>query len=163
MSPPNLFRGRVIGKVMPISYISKCHPLKSDAPSIRWLLIFSSCLLFDLMYYFFFLFSTSPTIHALSLCNTTLVWAFFGGSLLIQLRPLSLPVHSTAVESDSINLWPKTCRCVNIERVWLCNNYINLVILANYEPIRWHRSAYLIISQLRVSVSHKLVLKGQAR
>ena len=35
------------------------------------------------------------------------LFTFFGGSLLIQLRPLSLPVHSTAVESDSINLWPK--------------------------------------------------------
>ena len=41
--------GRVIGKVTPISYISKCHPLKSDAPSIRWHLIFFSCLFVDVL------------------------------------------------------------------------------------------------------------------
>ena len=40
---------------------------------------------------------------------------------------------------------------------------ITLVILANYESIMWHRSAYPIISQLRLSLSHKLVVKGQAR
>ena len=89
------------------------------------------------------------------------LFSFFGGSLLIQLRPLSLPVHSTAVESDSINLWPKPVV------VWLLRGRdcaINtLVILTNYESIMWHRSAYPIISQLRLSVSHKLVVKGQAR
>ena len=62
-----------------------------------------------------------------------LFFPFFGGSLLIQLRPLSLPVHSTAVESDSINLWPKPVV------VWLLRGrdcaIITLVILANYESI----------------------------
>ena len=50
MSLRNLSSGRVIGKAMPISYISKCPPLKNDAPSIRWLLIFSSCLVFDVLF-----------------------------------------------------------------------------------------------------------------
>ena len=44
-----------------------------------------------------------------------------------------------------------------------CSAIITSVILANYELIMWHRSAYPIISQLRLSVSHKLVVKGQAR
>ena len=45
----NLSSGTVIGKVTPISYISKCHPLKSDAPSIRWHLIFFSCPFVDVL------------------------------------------------------------------------------------------------------------------
>ena len=170
MSPPKLSSGRGIGKVTPILYILKCHPLKSDVPSIRWLLIFFSCLVLDVLFLFFPYTISSSQFHNISRNSRPFfishnfglgLFSFFGGSLLIQLRPLSLPVHSTAVESDSINLWPKPVV------VWLLRGrdcaIITLVILANYESIMWHRSAYPIISQLRLSVSHKLVVKGQAR
>ena len=143
MSPPNLSSGRGIGKVMPILYIPKCYPLKSDVPSIRWLLIFFSCLVVDVLLPFFFPYTLSSSqFHNISHNSRPFfishnfglgLFSFFGGSLLIQLRPVSLPVHSTAVESDSINLWPKPVV------VWLLRGrdcaIITLVILANYESI----------------------------
>ena len=116
MSPPKLSSGRGIGKVTPILYILKCHPLKSDVPSTRWLLIFFSCLVLDVLFLFFSYTISSSQFHNISHNSRPFfishnfglgLFSFFGGSLLIQLRPLSLPVHSTAVETDSINLWPK--------------------------------------------------------
>ena len=66
MFPPNLFSGRGIGKVMPIVYISTCHPLKSDVPSIQWLLIFFSCLIVDVLLLFFSYTISSSQFHNIS-------------------------------------------------------------------------------------------------
>ena len=66
MFPPNLFSGRGIGKVMPILYISTCHPLKSDVPSIQWLLIFFSCLIVDVLLLFFSYTISSSQFHNIS-------------------------------------------------------------------------------------------------
>ena len=66
MSPPNLSSGRGIGKVTPILYILKCHPLKSDVPSIQWLLIFFSCLIVDVLLLFFSYTISSSQFHNIS-------------------------------------------------------------------------------------------------
>ena len=75
----------------------------------------------------------------------------------------------------NIHVGLKCCAHLTLLLYWLClskvwtktcsqfiSAIITLVILANYVPIRWHSSAYLIISQLHAPVSHKFIVKGQA-
>ena len=64
--PAELIERQGIGKVMPILYISTCHPLKSDVPSIQWLLIFFSCLIVDVLLLFFSYTISSSQFHNIS-------------------------------------------------------------------------------------------------
>ena len=143
MSLRNLSSGRVIGKAMPISYISKCPLLKNDVPSIPWLLISFSCLVFDVL----FSISCSSPSHTIPHKSRPFFLSHnFGLGLLAGVYWFSYDLfrYQCIVRLSNLTQW--TCGPKPVV-VWLWRGrdcaVITLVILANYVQIRWHRSAYL--------------------